>query len=145
MRILKNLMGKMFGVLLIVAMLMSFIPASGVSADSAGMIKRLGRFTIFLDGDIIDLCEQGSSVFIAMHPDSGEGDFLATGGAQGIDISKNGSNVEVVLGGNSNPIVLTDRGGSDAIMYASMFIQELIEIAKEKNSTLILISEFISS
>ena len=117
MRILKNLMGKMFGVLLIVAMLMSFIPASGVSADSAGMIKRLGRFTIFLDGDIIDLCEQGSSVFIAMHPDSGEGDFLATGGAQGIDISKNGSNVEVVLGGNSNPIVLTDRGGSDAIMY----------------------------
>ena len=29
---------------------------------------------------------------------------------------------------------------SDAIMYASMFIQELIEIAKEKNATLILIS-----
>ena len=29
---------------------------------------------------------------------------------------------------------------SDAIMYASMFIQEIIEIAKEKNATIILIS-----
>ena len=88
-----------------------------VSAESTGMVKELGRFTVFLDGDIIDLCEEGSTVFIDMYPDSGAEEFLATGGAQSITISENGDHVEVVFGGNSKPIVITEPGGSDAIMY----------------------------
>ncbi len=114
---MKRFMGKMFGVLLTVAILMSLIPATVVSAESTGMVKELGRFTVFLDGDIIDLCEEGSTVFIDMYPDSGAEEFLATGGAQSITISENGDHVEVVFGGNSKPIVITEPGGSDAIMY----------------------------
>ena len=114
---MKKLMGKMFGVLLTVAILMSLIPATVVSAESTGMVKKLGRFDVFLDGDSIDLCEQGTSVFIAMYPDSGAEGSIATGGSQSVTISKNGSNVEVVLGGNSDPIVFTEPGGSDAILY----------------------------
>ena len=104
---MKKLMGKMFGVLLTVAILMSLIPATVVSAESTGMVKKLGRFDVFLDGDSIDLCEQGTSVFIALYPDSGAEGCLATGGSQSVTISKNGSNVEVVLGGRSDPIVIT--------------------------------------
>ena len=114
---MKKLMGKMFGVLLTVAILMSLIPATVVSAESTGMVKKLGRFDVFLDGDSIVLCEQGTSVFIALYPDSGEAGSLATGGSQSVTISKNGSNVEVVLGGNSAPIVITEPSGSDAILY----------------------------
>ena len=114
---MKKLMGKMFGVLLTVAILMSLIPATVVSAESTGMVKKLGRFDVFLDGDSIDLCEQGTSVFIALYPDSGAEGCLATGGSQSVTISKNGSNVEVVLGGRSDPIVITEPRGSDAILY----------------------------
>lgn len=114
---MKKLMGKMFGVLLTVAILMSLIPATVVSAESTGMVKKLGRFDVFLDGDSIVLCEQGTSVFIAMYPDSEAEGSLATGGSQSVTISENGSNVEVVLGGNSDPIVITKPGGSDAILY----------------------------
>ena len=116
---MKKLMGKMFGVLLTVAILMSLIPATVVSAESTGMVKSLSRFRVFLNGDSIDLCEQGTSVFIALYPDSGEAGCLATGGSQSVTISENGSNVEVVLGGNSDPIVITKPSGSDAILYES--------------------------
>ena len=114
---MKKLMGKMFGVLLTVAILMSLIPATVVSAESTGMVKSLDRFDVFLNGDSIVLCEQGTSVFIALYPDSGVAGCLATGGSQSVTISKNGSNVEVVLGGNSAPIVITEPSGSDAILY----------------------------
>ncbi len=128
---MKRFLGKMFGVLLTVAILMSLIPATVVSAESTGMVKSLSRFRVFLNGDIIDLSEPGNSVFIAMYPtyvidnkntDESELDptklgFLATGGPQSITISENQGNVEVVLGGNSDPIVITEPGGSDAILY----------------------------
>ena len=114
---MKKLMGKMFGVLLTVAILMSLVPATVVSAESTGMEKSLSRFRVFLDGDIIGLSESGTSVFIAMYPDSEAEGYLVTGGSQSVTISENGSNVEVVLGGNSAPIVITKPGGSDAILY----------------------------
>ena len=114
---MKRFLGKMFGVLLTVAILMSLIPATVVSAESTGMVKSLSRFRVFLNGDIIDLSEPGTSVFIAMYPDSGAEGYLVTGGSQSVTISKNGSNVEVVLGGNSDPIVITEPRGSDAILY----------------------------
>lgn len=116
---MKKLMGKMFGVLLTVAILMSLIPATVVSAESTGMEKSLSRFRVFLNGDIIGLSESGTSVFIAMYPDSEAEGFLVTGGSQSVTISENGSNVEVVLGGNSDPIVITKPGGSNAILYES--------------------------
>lgn len=116
---MKKLMGKMFGVLLTVAILMSLIPATVVSAESTGMEKSLSRFRVFLDGDIIGLSESGTSVFIAMYPDSEAEGYLVTGGSQSVTISENGSNVEVVLGGNSAPIVITKPGGSNAILYES--------------------------
>lgn len=116
---MKKLMGKMFGVLLTVAILMSLIPATVVSAESTGMEKSLSRFRVFLNGDIIGLSESGTSVFIAMYPDSEAEGYLVTGGSQSVTISENGSNVEVVLGGNSDPIVITKPGGSDAILYES--------------------------
>lgn len=116
---MKKLMGKMFGVLLTVAILMSLIPATVVSAESTGMVKKLGRFDVFLDGDIIGLCEEGTSVFIDIDPDGvRDGDFLATGGAQSITISKGEKDyAEVVLGGNSKPIVLANPSSYEAIKY----------------------------
>ncbi|MCR5328234.1 MAG: hypothetical protein K6E12_05250 [Saccharofermentans sp.] len=115
---MKKLMGKMFGVLLTVAILMSLIPATVISAESTGMVKSLSRFDVFLDGDIIGLCEEGTSVFIDLDPDGvGDGDFLATGGAQSLTISKGEKGyAEVVFGGNSKPIVL-DTSSYDAILY----------------------------
>lgn len=113
---MKRLMGKMFGVLLTVAMMMSLIPATGVSAESESIVKSLGRFTVFLDGEKIDLGSDGTS-FISRYPDSEKGGFLATGGAQSITISKNEEGyVEVVLG-NNQPIVITEPSGSDALKY----------------------------
>ena len=116
---MKRFLGKMFGVLLSVAILMSLIPATVVSAESTGMEKSLSRFRVFLNGDIIGLCEQGSSVFIDLDPDGvGDGDFLATGGAQSITISKGEEGyAEVVFGGNSKPILLANPDGYDAIWY----------------------------
>ena len=116
---MKRFVGKMFGVLLSVAILMSLIPATVVSAESTGMEKSLSRFRVFLNGDIIGLCEQGSSVFIDLDPDGvGDGDFLATGGAQSITISKGEEGyAEVVFGGNSKPILLANPDGYDAIWY----------------------------
>ena len=114
---MKRFLGKMFGVLLTVAILMSLIPATVVSAESTGMVKSLSRFRVFLNGDSIGLSEPGTSVFIAMYPDSGAEGFLVTGGSQSVTISENGSNVEVVLGGNSDSIVITEPGGSDALKY----------------------------
>lgn len=116
---MKRFLGKMFGVLLTVAILMSLVPATVVSAESTGMVKSLSRFRVFLNGDIIGLCEQGSSVFIDLDPDGvGDGDFLATGGAQSITISKGEKGyAEVVFGGNSKPIVLDNPSSYDAILY----------------------------
>lgn len=116
---MKRFLGKMFGVLLTVAILMSLIPATVVSAESTGMVKKLSRFDVFLDGDIIGLCEEGTSVFIDIDPDGvRDGDFLATGGAQSITISKDEEGyAEVVLGGNSKPIVLANPSSYDAILY----------------------------
>ncbi|MBQ1292993.1 MAG: hypothetical protein IIY21_03065, partial [Clostridiales bacterium] len=116
---MKRFLGKMFGVLLSVAILMSLIPATVVSAESTGMVKSLSRFRVFLDGDIIGLCEEGTSVFIDIDPDGvRDGDFLATGGAQSITISKGEEDyAEVVLGGNSKPIVLANPSSYDAILY----------------------------
>ena len=116
---MKRFLGKMFGVLLTVAILMSLIPATVVSAESTGMVKSLSRFDVFLDGDIIGLCEEGTSVFIDIDPDGvRDGNFLATGGAQSITISKDEEGyAEVVLGGNSKPIVLANPSSYDAILY----------------------------
>ena len=116
---MKRFLGKMFGVLLTVAILMSLIPATVVSAESTGMVKSLSRFRVFLNGDIIGLCEEGTSVFIDIDPDGvRDGDFLATGGAQSITISKGEEDyAEVVLGGNSKPIVLANPSSYDAILY----------------------------
>ncbi len=116
---MKRFLGKMFGVLLTVAILMSLIPATVVSAESTGMVKKLSRFDVFLDGDIIGLCEEGTSVFIDIDPDGvRDGNFLATGGAQSITISKDEEGyAEVVLGGNSKPIVLANPSSYDAILY----------------------------
>ena len=116
---MKRFLGKMFGVLLTVAILMSLIPATVVSAESTGMVKKLSRFDVFLDGDIIGLCEEGTSVFIDIDPDGvRDGNFLATGGAQSITISKDAEGyAEVVLGGNSKPIVLANPSSYDAILY----------------------------
>ena len=116
---MKRFLGKMFGVLLSIAILMSLIPATVVSAESTGTEKSLSRFRVFLNGDIIGLCEQGSSVFIDLDPDGvGDGDFLATGGAQSITISKGEEGyAEVVFGGNSKPILLANPDGYDAIWY----------------------------
>ena len=116
---MKRFLGKMFGVLLSVAILMSLIPATVVSAESTGMVKSLDRFRVFLDGDSIGLCEDGATVFIDRYPDSTLGtSFLATGGDQSITISKNNEgHAEVVLGVKSDPIVITNPGGYDAIMY----------------------------
>ena len=116
---MKRFLGKMFGVLLTVAILMSLIPATVVSAESTGMVKKLSRFDVFLDGDIIGLCEEGTSVFIDIDPDGvRDGNFLATGGAQSITIGKDEEGyAEVVLGGNSKPIVLANPSSYDAILY----------------------------
>ena len=116
---MKRFLGKMFGVLLTVAILMSLIPATVVSAESTDMVKSLSRFDVFLDGDIIGLCEEGTSVLIDIDPDGvRDGDFLATGGAQSITISKGEKDyAEVVLGGNSKPIVLAKPSSYDAILY----------------------------
>ena len=116
---MKRFLGKMFGVLLTVAILMSLVPATVVSAESTGMVKSLSRFRVFLNGDIIGLCEEGTSVFIDIDPDGvRDGDFLATGGAQSITISKGEEDyAEVVLGGNSKPIVLANPSSYDAILY----------------------------
>ena len=121
---MKRFLGKMFGVLLTVAILMSLIPATVVSAESTGMVKSLSRFRVFLDGDIIGLSEPGATVFIDRYPDTTDttdttkNSYLATGGAQSITISKNEEGyAEVVLGGNSEPIVLEHPDDYDAIMY----------------------------
>ena len=119
---MKRLLGKMFGVLLSVAILMSLIPATVVSAESTGMVKSLDRFDVFLDGDSIGLCKDGDTVRIAMDPDGvRDGGFIATGGAQSITISKNEEGyAEVVLGGNSQPIVINNPDHYyDAIMHVS--------------------------
>ena len=118
---MKRLMGKMFGVLLTVAILMSLIPATVVSAESTGMVKSLDRFDVFLDGDSIGLCKDGNTVYIDRYPDtedSKKDSYLATGGAQSITISKNGEGpVEVVLGGNSDTIEITKSDETDAILH----------------------------
>lgn len=113
---MKRLMGKMFGVLLTVAMMMSLIPATGVSAESESIVKSLGRFTVFLDGEKIDLGTDTTSC-IAIYPDSETEGYYTTSGIHSITISKNEGNVEVMLGGCKDSIVITKPSGSDAFKY----------------------------